>query len=81
MLEVKELNVQIGTRKLLDQITFSVQRGDKLAIIGEEGNGKSTLMKAIYDMNLLKDYAKVSGSIRKNGLLIGYLEQFLESKW
>ena len=47
MLEVKNVDIAIGTRYLVKNLSFTLQRGDKLAIIGEEGNGKSTLLKSI----------------------------------
>ncbi len=36
-------------RKIVEHLTFTLSNQDKLAIIGEEGNGKSTLIKYIYD--------------------------------
>ena len=52
MIELK--NITIGTikdnRTLIQDFNLSVQSGDKFAIIGEEGNGKSTLLKLIYDL-------------------------------
>ena len=52
-----------------------VNNGDKLAIIGEEGNGKSTLLKCILGKC---DYAKISGTIDYKNKIIGYLPQTLE---
>ncbi len=67
-------------RKLLENLNLVLNKGDKLAIIGEEGNGKSTLIKAIIDPNLIKDYCKISGQIQTNEK-IGYLQQSLEKEW
>ena len=55
--------------------SFTLNTGDKVAIIGEEGNGKSTLLKVIYDNSLLDRYAEYSGEIIKNNINIGYLRQ------
>ena len=45
VLEVKDLS--IGYNKVLQKVSFSLYRGDKLAIIGENGIGKSTLLKTL----------------------------------
>ena len=36
-------------RTLIDGLSFTVNPGDKIVIIGEEGEGKSTLLKWIYN--------------------------------
>src|SRR5699024_7336107 len=64
-------------RTILNDFTFSLNPGDKTVIIGEEGNGKSTLLKLIYDEALISDYAEYTGTIRKDGLRPGYLAQEL----
>ena len=65
-------------RILLKDFNFSLNPGDKVALIGEEGNGKSTLIKAIYDVNLVEDYIELKGEIFKQKERIGYLPQKLE---
>ena len=45
VLKVKEL--EIGYEKVLQKISFELYRGDKLAVIGENGIGKSTLLKTL----------------------------------
>lgn len=60
---------------LFKDFNFTLNDGDKAVIIGEEGNGKSTLLKMIYDENLIKDYCKFSGDVVKNNLKLGYLSQ------
>ena len=61
-------------RVLMQDLSFSIQPGDKLAIIGEEGNGKSTLCKLIADPSQVYDTMIVEGQII-NDLRIGYLPQ------
>ena len=72
MLDVKNLNITVDGRLLVKNLSFSLGSSDKMAIIGEEGNGKSTLLKC-----LLKccDYAEVEGVINSNNAVIGYLPQ------
>jgi ATPase subunit of ABC transporter with duplicated ATPase domains len=69
------------SRVLLKDFNFVLNKNDKVAIIGEEGNGKSTLLKVIYNSNLIDEYCSYSGSIQKQDLKIGYLEQSLDEKW
>ena len=74
MLEIKNMDIFLYPRYLIKGLSFCVDKKDKLAIIGEEGNGKSTLLKALIGKC---DYAKVTGEINLHGNKIGYLEQNL----
>ena len=47
VLEIKNLSLKIGEKILITDGGVEVKRGDKLALIGENGTGKSTLLKAI----------------------------------
>ena len=62
-------------RALIRDFTFSPRVGEHLAVIGEEGNGKSTLIRAFHDPALISAYAAVSGTISKGGSVTGYLPQ------
>ncbi len=79
MLQIHGLNLSMkkDLRQLLKDFTFSLNPGDKAAIIGEEGNGKSTLLKLLYDPALVEDYAEYTGTIQREGLILGYLSQEL----
>jgi capsular polysaccharide transport system ATP-binding protein len=44
---VKEYHTPIGRRRILDNISFEVQKGEKIAIVGRNGAGKTTLFKMI----------------------------------
>lgn len=79
MLQLRNLNISMkkDLRELLRDFTFSLNPGDKAAVIGEEGNGKSTLLKLIYEESLVEDYAEWSGAIQKDGMILGYLSQEL----
>lgn len=47
MLEVKNLSKSFGSQTVLKDISFNVEKGDVLAIIGPSGSGKSTLLRCI----------------------------------
>lgn len=80
MLQIKELTITYkkDLRNLISGLSFVLNPGDKAAIIGEEGNGKSTLMKLLYDERLVENYAEYSGEILRNNSVLGYLQQELE---
>lgn len=79
MLQIKDLNIshKKDLRTLLEDFSLVLRPGDKAVIIGEEGNGKSTLLKWIYDPDLVSDYAEVSGIRAITGERLGYLPQEL----
>lgn len=64
-------------KDLVRDLSLTVNPGDKVAIIGEEGNGKSTLLKLIMDESLVTDYISYSGDIRRDYTSYSYLPQQL----
>ena len=81
MLQVRNLSIyhKKDLRPLAKDLSFTLNDGDKAAIIGEEGNGKSTLLKLLYDPELVQDYAEYKGEISKTHCICGYLPQELAS--
>ena len=52
MFEVKNLSLRLNDRYLVENLSFVLNQGDKMALIGEEGNGKSTFLKSILSQAL-----------------------------
>lgn len=66
-------------KTLVSDLSFNVNYGDKIAIIGEEGAGKSSILKFIMNFKYLNDYLKIEGSI-SNSFVTGYLPQTIDEK-
>lgn len=62
---------------LVDHFSCQIQAGEKVAIIGEEGSGKSALLKYIYGDHELTSYLDLSGQVINGFESVGYLPQFL----
>ncbi len=79
MLQVKNLTVthRKDLTTLVEGLSFTLAPGDRAALIGEEGNGKSTVLKLLYDPALVDPYAEWTGEIVDRGLRKGYLAQEL----
>lgn len=82
MLQIQNLTIthKKDLRGIVKDLSLTLNPGDKAALIGEEGNGKSTLLKLIYDEHLVEGYAEYTGTIQKKGLCLGYLPQELEEE-
>lgn len=57
------------TQKVLDSVSFEVNKGDFFGIVGRNGSGKSTLLKLIAGV-----YAPTAGEIKINGGLTPFIE-------
>ena len=67
---VNNLCKMYGADKIFENITFDVKTKDKIALIGRNGTGKTTLMK------ILAGFEDYTGHVhRRKGLTVGYLEQ------
>ena len=77
MFQVNHLSVTHtrDLRSMVSDFSLVLQPGDKAALIGEEGDGKSTLLKLLYDERLVSGYAEWSGEILRGQTRMGYLPQ------
>src|SRR5690606_35281920 len=68
LLEVSELSVSFGDSKVLADVSFSVDKGERFGIIGESGSGKT--MTALAVMGLLPEGASATGRISFDGAVL-----------
>lgn len=47
MVDIKNISLRFGDRKIFDNISVSINKGDKIALVGVNGAGKSTLLKVL----------------------------------
>ena len=70
ILEVKNLSVVLDGQEILKDISFTVERGQALAVIGPNGSGKTVLFRALLGL------VPFQGEIRwREGVRIGYVPQ------
>ncbi len=79
MLQIKDLTIRLteDDRIIIKDFYFTLNKGNKVGLIGEEGNGKSIILKTIVDRENTEKFANISGEINKNNEIIGYLPQNL----
>ena len=82
MLQINALTIthRKDLRMIIRDFGFVLKPGDKAVLVGEEGNGKSTLLKWIYDPSLIDYYADAEGTRTTQGELLGYLPQELSDE-
>ena len=91
MLEIKNIKKSFGTLEVLKRVSFTVEKGDVVAILGSSGSGKTTLLRCInfletadegvmvFDTDTfdMKDISKKQISeIRKNSICISEFQPF-----
>ena len=71
MLELRNITIHLKKdgRCIADDFCFTLKSGEKAAIIGEEGNGKSTLLKYVYEGGCYRLYA--------DNMLLGIIKKYI----
>ena len=64
LLEVRDLSIYFGPRKVVDRASFTLDAGEKLALVGESASGKT--VTALSTLRLIED-ARLTGEIIFNG--------------
>ena len=76
MISVDNLSLYFGAQTVFDSISFMINKGDKIGLVGKNGSGKSTLLKLLMG-KLTPNQGKVS---KFKDLVVGYLEQDIDFK-
>lgn len=68
MIEIRNLNKDYGSQKALQNVNLTIEQGEIIGLFGENGVGKTTLMKCILDLIGYKGYILLDGEpiTRKN---------------
>jgi ATP-binding cassette subfamily F protein 3 len=71
VVEAQGIEVRIGDRILLEDVTFAIERGEHVALVGPNGSGKTTLLETILEKRELQQ-----GSMRLgHGVVPAYFSQ------
>ncbi|MGB0870678.1 MAG: ABC-F family ATP-binding cassette domain-containing protein [Flavobacteriales bacterium] len=71
LLSVENITKSFGDRVLFENISFGIDKGDKIALVARNGSGKSTLMSLLSG----KDTADSGSIVFRKGTQLGFLEQ------
>lgn len=73
MISVENLYVEFSATPLLEEVTFVINKRDRIALVGKNGAGKSTMLKILAGMQL-----PTSGNVAvPKDITIGYLPQVM----
>ena len=71
LLGAERLHLEFPTRTVFDEVTLGIDEGDRIGVVGRNGDGKSTLLKLLAG-RLDPDAGRVT---RRRGIRIGMLDQ------
>jgi len=75
LLGMQDVSIAFGGPPILDHADFTVERGERVCLLGRNGAGKSTIMKLL-DGSMVPDTGEV---VRQTGITIARLEQEIPS--
>ena len=67
MLIARDLGIEIGARRLLEPVSFTVGDGEKAGLVGRNGAGKSTLLAVLLGYH--PEHLRISGTVSHQGTL------------
>ena len=71
LLQLSDVTVSFGQEGLIDAVSLVIHAGDRLALVGRNGCGKSTLMRVMAGQIEADEGTCVAGP----GRVVGYMEQ------
>ncbi|MFJ4294950.1 ABC-F family ATP-binding cassette domain-containing protein [Curtobacterium sp. NPDC089689] len=71
LLGAENLHLEFPTRVVFDSVTLGIDEGDRIGVVGRNGDGKSTLL-ALLSKRIEPDDGRVT---HRRGLTVGYLDQ------
>ncbi len=71
LLGAENLSISFGTRTILDGVSLGLEEGDRIGMVGRNGDGKSTLMSLLAERQTPDD-GRVT---RRRDVTVGYLDQ------
>ena len=71
MLDLSHISLQLSGKYLFDDVSFRINSGDRISLVGANGTGKSSLLKIISG-DLLPEDGKIH---KQKNITIGYLPQ------
>jgi ATP-binding cassette subfamily F protein uup len=71
LLGAENLHLEFPTKVVFDNVTLGIDEGDRIGVVGRNGDGKSTLL-ALLSQRLEPDGGRVT---HRRGLTVGYLDQ------
>lgn len=78
-LKVSSASIEYGSNVILENINLTIKNNEKIALVGRNGTGKTSLLKAITgEIEFTDGYDKLL--IEKDNFKIGYIKQSLTSK-
>src|ERR1017187_7106829 len=67
MLIVRELGIEIGARRILSPVSFTVGNGEKVGLVGRNGAGKTTLLSVL--LGNTPEHLRITGTVQHQGTL------------
>ena len=74
MISIDNLSLYFGAQNVFEDISFMINSGDKIGLVGKNGSGKSTLLRLLTN-NISPNSGKVT---HLKNLVIGYLQQDID---
>ncbi|WP_395374768.1 ATP-binding cassette domain-containing protein [Marinicella sp. W31] len=75
LLSFDQVSIDFGEKLLLDGVNLTIEKGQKLALIGRNGEGKSTILR------IMAGQTTVDGGevMRRDGLIVAMMAQFADA--